>query len=481
MKLLKLPSSLLTALVLFLALLVAPVSSASAHDVPGNTLDTRNKGWITDMFTYINEHRTNNGLTPLRFNATASEVAEDWADVTLRNGNPAHGGTAKSDPRVANRTIKTGENVAGEIVGNVDAKTIFLSWKNSPAHNSAMLQTDFEVIGLGFNHTASGTMYAVTQFYNFKPGQEPSGAFPTATDYFATTGTLTVDPGTPFSVYENGGVRFYDLYDNYTTAFELDGKAVNADSGSLSKAAHSLKLLPKPGYQFTSGARTSWDYADIRDTAVAMDPYFDPFIPEYTIPGAGCDLCKDTYYVNGKATAPGSYKVAPGTKLTITVKAPANADYKLAEPTTWTHTFPGGGTTTPPATNQPMTAAQPRIIGTPQVGKKLTAASGTWTAGATLRYQWQANGKNIPQATGQKFTPHASQRGQKISVRVTGSKAGYTSKSKTSDATAATKAGVLAAPSPTFSGTARVGKNLKAKRGRRSFRRKSGGYGWVDF
>ena len=463
MKLLKQTTCAIMTAVLALAMLIAPTSGAMAHDVPGSTLDTRNKGWIIEMHTLINEHRANNGLNPLRFNATASEVTEDWSDVTLRNGNPAHGGTAKSDPRVANRTIKTGENVAGEIVGNVDAKTIFLSWKNSPAHNSAMLQPDFEVIGLGFNHTSTGTMYAVTQFYTFKPGQEPTGAFPTATDYFATTGTLTVDPGTPFSVYENGGVRFYDLYDNYTTAFELDGKVVNADSGALSKAAHSLKLLPKPGYQFPPGARTTWDYADIRDTAVAMDPYFDPFIPEYTIPGAGCDLCKDIYYVNGKATAAGSYKVSPGTKLTITVKAPANADYKLAEPTTWVHTFPG--TTVPPTGSRPLTAAPRASSGTAQVGKKLTAVPGTWTTGTTLRYQWLANGNTIGTATGKTFTPDASHRGQKISVRVIGSKAGYTSKSKTSDATAATKTGVLSASSPTVSGTARVGKTLKAKAG----------------
>lgn len=460
MKLLKSTSSLLTALVLALAMLIAPISSASAHDVPGSTLDTRNKGWIIDMFTYINEHRTNNGLNPLRFNATASEVAEDWAEETLRNGNPAHAGWTKSDSRVAGRTISTGENVAGEIIGNVDAKTIFLSWKNSPAHNAAMLQPDFEVIGLGFNHTPTGGMYAVTQFYTFKAGQEPAGSFESAAAYFETTGVLTLDPGTPFSVYENGGVRFYDLYENYTTAFELDGQRINDDYGTLSNAGHTLKLTPKAGYRFPDGARTTWTYQDIRESTFAMDPYFDPFIPEYTIPGEGCDQCKDVYYVNGKATAPGEYKVAAGTRLTITVKAPADADYKLTEPTTWTHAFPGTAKTIA----KTLKASQPKITGTAKVGAPLMTQPGSWSPGSKLSYQWFANDTAIPKATGTTFTLSPIHRGKHITVRVTGSQTGYTTISKTSAPTTVGY-GSLKASTPAVSGTPRVGTKLTTKAG----------------
>lgn len=460
MKLLKQPSSLLTALVLALAMLIAPISSASAHDVPGSTLDTRNKGWMIDMFTYINEHRTNNGLNPLRFNATASEVAEDWAEETLRNGNPAHAGWTKIDSRVAGRTISTGENVAGEIIGNVDAKTIFLSWKNSPAHNAAMLQPDFEVIGLGFNHTPTGSMYAVTQFYTFKAGQEPAGSFESAAAYFETTGVLTVDPGAPFSVYENGGVRFYDLYENYTTAFELDGQHLNDDYGTLSNAGHTLKLTPKAGYRFPDGARTTWTYQDIRESTFAMDPYFDPFIPEYTIPGQGCDQCKDIYYVNGKATAPGEYKVAPGTRLTITVKAPSDADYKLTAPTTWTHTFPAAAITAP----KTLTAPQPKITGTAKVGATLRTQPGSWSPGSKLSYQWYVNNTAIAKATGTTFIPSPIHRGKRITVWVTGSQTGYTTISKTSAPTTVGY-GSLKASTPAVSGTPRVGTKLTTKAG----------------
>lgn len=466
MKLLKPTTSVIMALVLGLAMLVAPVSSASAHDVPGSTLDTRNKGWILDMYTLINDHRISNGLNPLRFNATASEVAEDWADVTLRNGNSAHGGTSKTDPRVVGRAIRTGENVAGEIIGNLSARTILQGWINSPAHNAALLYPDFEVMGLGFNHTETGTMYAVAQFYQFKAGQEPVGTFDTAADFFANTGTLTVDPGTPFSVHMNGDVRFYDLYENYTTAFELDGKRLNEAGGHLSKAAHTLKLVPKAGYKFPAYAKTTWIYPDIRDVVVESPPYFHPFIPEYTIPGADCNPCKNTYYVNGKATAGGDYQVAPGTKISITVKAPEDADWTLAEPTSWVHTFPGGGPTAPtPGTPKTLKSAQPRISGTAQIGKKLTAQAGDWTAGTTLRYQWKADDKDIQGATSATFTPGVAQWGSQISVRIKGSKNGYASTSRTSSDTSSVRTGTLAVSAPKILGTPRVGKTLKAETG----------------
>ncbi|WP_139006706.1 hypothetical protein [Arthrobacter crystallopoietes] len=46
-----------------------------------------------------------------------------------------------------------------------------------------------------------------------------------------------------------------------------------------------------------------------------------------------------------------------------------------------------------------MTAPTPRITGTAQAGRTLTAQAGTWTAGTKLQYQWYRNGKVIKGAT----------------------------------------------------------------------------------
>ncbi|MBO1770905.1 cell wall-binding repeat-containing protein [Agrococcus sp. TF02-05] len=82
-------------------------------------------------------------------------------------------------------------------------------------------------------------------------------------------------------------------------------------------------------------------------------------------------------------------------------------------------------------------AGIPTTSGAPTVGTTLTANAGAWTSGSSLRYQWLANGAAISGATGGTFTLRASEIGQRISVRVTGTQPGYTTATATSGATAA--------------------------------------------
>ncbi|KQR63886.1 hypothetical protein ASF89_12380 [Frigoribacterium sp. Leaf172] len=67
----------------------------------------------------------------------------------------------------------------------------------------------------------------------------------------------------------------------------------------------------------------------------------------------------------------------------------------------------------------------------------MTSRTGTWTSGTVLSYQWLANGKAIAGANKTWFTPTATQRGQKVTLQVTGKLTGYTSVSRVSAATAA--------------------------------------------
>lgn len=117
---------------------------------------------------------------------------------------------------------------------------------------------------------------------------------------------------------------------------------------------------------------------------------------------------------------------------------------------------------TAPAT---LTAGTPKVTGTARVGAALTAAPGTWTQGATLRYQWLAGGQPVAGATARTLTLKPAQVGKKISVRVTGSLTGYTTVVRTSAATAAVKPGVLRSTKPKLTGQAKVGKTLKVARG----------------
>ncbi|WP_345752975.1 CAP domain-containing protein [Microbacterium rhizophilus] len=113
---------------------------------------------------------------------------------------------------------------------------------------------------------------------------------------------------------------------------------------------------------------------------------------------------------------------------------------------------------------RPIAAGTPAISGTVAVGRTLTAKPGTWTSGATFRYQWLRDGKAISRATSPSYTPVAADAGRKLSVKVTGSRAGYVSASKTSAAKTVAR-GTLAGVTPTVSGTAKAGSTLTAKAG----------------
>ncbi|WP_449283286.1 S-layer homology domain-containing protein [Leucobacter sp.] len=92
-----------------------------------------------------------------------------------------------------------------------------------------------------------------------------------------------------------------------------------------------------------------------------------------------------------------------------------------------------------------VVAGTPTIAGTAKVGQALSADPGTWQpASATLAYQWLRDGSAISGATSSTYTPVAADQGKRISVKVTGTKAGYEPASKTSAQTAA----VAAKPKP---------------------------------
>lgn len=82
-----------------------------------------------------------------------------------------------------------------------------------------------------------------------------------------------------------------------------------------------------------------------------------------------------------------------------------------------------------------LAAGKPKITGTAKVKGKLTANPGKWTSGTKIAYQWYAGGKAIKGATAKTLKPTKAMKGAKIKVKVTGSKAGYTTVAKTSAAT----------------------------------------------
>jgi hypothetical protein len=77
----------------------------------------------------------------------------------------------------------------------------------------------------------------------------------------------------------------------------------------------------------------------------------------------------------------------------------------------------------------------PALHATPAVGSTESVNVGTWTVtGLTYGYQWYLDGVAIPGATGSTFAPTGYQVTQDLSVKVTATRAGYTTGSAISDA-----------------------------------------------
>ena len=105
------------------------------------------------------------------------------------------------------------------------------------------------------------------------------------------------------------------------------------------------------------------------------------------------------------------------------------------------------------------TTPKPLLKGKARVGVMLTVNPRTWGPGVVnLRYRWYRNSKLIKEAEASTYTLVAADKGKRIKVKVTGSRDGYTSVTRTSARTHKVAAGILTAPAtPEIVGDAMVG------------------------
>ena len=111
-----------------------------------------------------------------------------------------------------------------------------------------------------------------------------------------------------------------------------------------------------------------------------------------------------------------------------------------------------------------VTGGSAAVSGTARVGVRLRATSKAWgSGGLKYSYRWYRNGAAISRATASSYVPVAADRGKRITVKVTASRSGWTSRTVTSKRTKAVAYGVLASKSVKVSGIARVARTLTAK------------------
>jgi cysteine-rich secretory family protein len=149
------------------------------------------------FLTLINNHRAQNGLTPLAPSYTLSKAAQ-WKSNDLGvNAYLAHDDLFRTwvqRLRDCGHTANAwlGENIAG---GTMSAQAAFDGWRNSPAHNANMLGAAYTGIGIGRAYVAGSPYgwYWTTEFTSIND-PFPSAPTPTRTPTRTPTPAPTATP-----------------------------------------------------------------------------------------------------------------------------------------------------------------------------------------------------------------------------------------------------------------------------------------------
>ncbi|WP_311380729.1 hypothetical protein [Arthrobacter sp. ISL-28] len=105
-----------------------------------------------------------------------------------------------------------------------------------------------------------------------------------------------------------------------------------------------------------------------------------------------------------------------------------------------------------------------RVTGVHRYGQTLGIYQG-WTSGVTIKYQWYRNGVAIRGGTGPALYLSSGYIGSRVNVKVTVSKAGYTTRSSTTAAVTVGKALITLKTAPRISGATSLGSTLTANVG----------------
>ncbi|CAN7492768.1 S-layer homology domain-containing protein [Arthrobacter sp. LjRoot14] len=226
----------------------------------GGTIDRTNSQQITDVFNAINTFRATKGLQAVTFNATVSEMAEDWSDYMASSGNFEHNPGYYTDPRVEGRWTYAAEIIAGRPdhsgAGLVD------QWIASPGHNAVMSDPNLTTIGVGIARLSDPDyLLGTVNFFNF--AMPPAGTYATAAEFLNGGSEMSgpfadVPSGTQFADEINWlasqGISTGWKEANGTTTYR-PVTPVNRDA----MAAFMYRLVGEPPY---SAPYYSW-FADI--------------------------------------------------------------------------------------------------------------------------------------------------------------------------------------------------------------------------
>lgn len=275
-------------------------------------------------------------------------------------------------------------------------------------------------------------------------------AVPTVEGTYAAGYTLTAAPG----AWTEGSTFTYQWFAAGAPLAGATGSTLALGSTHVGKRISVAVTGQRSGYQ---GATVS---SDLTPFVVAPGT---PTVSGTPIMGATLTAAPGTW-ASGTTLAlewlADGAPIAGATGTTLAVGAALDGK-ALAVRVIGTRSGWGTVTRTSAATARVMRWSVPRISGTVAYGFTVTAVPGTWTSGATLRYQWYADGAALSGATSSTLALGSATKAKRITVRVVGSKAGHPTVAKVSAQTGR----VPTTARPAISGTAVYGSVLTARTG----------------
>lgn len=327
------------------------VSTAAA----GDSIDRANQQQIVDVFNGINEFRASLGVAPVTFNATISELAEDWSDNMAVNGF-RHNPNFYTDARVVDRWSAAGEIIAynGESTG----ESLMVQWIHSESHANLMKDPNYKVMGVGISRNLTGDMllYGTVNFFTFPAGEEPAGAYTTAQDFFdgkPSIDLVGVTPAAPTN-YPASAQFFIPEKQNGVEYYVDDALKVPGFHHSGGKTVR-VTAKATAGY-YLQGPYT-WLLPAQPRTVTAKAPTFDHAAGTYTIPvqeGVRYTV-QEGFDARPREVQPGTYAGAG----VVMIYVAAAEDFTLDGTWWWNHVFYATEETptvpTPPVTEPPVT------------------------------------------------------------------------------------------------------------------------------
>ncbi|MCD8131940.1 MAG: CAP domain-containing protein [Lachnospiraceae bacterium] len=153
---------------------------------------------VTQVYNLVNENRSANGVASLTLDSTLCAAAQTRADELAAYGSTTINGEAHVRPDgnswgyvLFEYGINYGTKGENTAEGYSTAQSVMDGWMNSEGHKANILNSSFDIIGIGVAQTASGKYIWVQIFANSGTVYESTGEA-TGTEYANNDGTAYI-------------------------------------------------------------------------------------------------------------------------------------------------------------------------------------------------------------------------------------------------------------------------------------------------